>query len=155
MNDLIQIILLNLAPISELRGGIPLALAYGYSPFFSFLLCTIANILVVPIVFIFLETINKLFLKIPAYSRFFHKTLERSRKKIHEKVEKYGYFGLMLFVAVPLPVTGAYTGTLGAWALGMSKKRAFAYISLGVILAGVIVTLVAYYGIQALSFLIK
>jgi uncharacterized membrane protein len=155
MNNLLQVILLSFAPISELRGGIPLALAYHYSPIFSFLICTLANIAVAPLLFIFLETFNKLFLKIPAYNRFFHRNVDKARKKIHEKVEKYGYLGLMIFVAIPLPLTGAYTGALGAWALGMSKKKSFAYISLGVIIAGIIVTLVAYYGITAFNFFIK
>lgn len=148
MNQILQVILLSLLPISELRGGIPLAIAYHFTPLAAFLICTLVNIIIIPIVFIFLETLNRLFLEIPAYDRFFHKTLERVRHKIHKKVEKYGYLGLMIFVAIPIPGTGAYTGTLGAWALGMSKKKAFAYISLGVIIAGIIVTLVSYYGFK-------
>ena len=155
MNDWLQIILLSIAPISELRGGIPLAIAYGVNPLLAFLACTLANIAIVPIFYIFLETINKLFLHIPAYSSFFHKFVDKARRKVHKGVEKYGYIGLLIFVAVPLPVTGAYTATLGAWALGMSKRKSFAAIILGVIFAGIIVTIVSYFGIQFLDFFIK
>lgn len=155
MSTILQIILLSMLPISELRGGIPLAIASSISPINSFLMCTLANILVIPIVFIFLETLNKLFLRIPSYSRFFHRNLEKAQKKIHQQVEKYGYIGLMIFVAIPLPFTGAYTGALGSWALGMNRKKSFAYIALGVIIAGIIVTLVAYYGLQAFEIFVK
>ena len=144
-----------MAPISELRGGIPLAIVSGLSPILAFLICTLANIVIIPIVFVFLNTINILLLRIPSYSTFFHKTLERSRNKIHKSIEKYGYLGLAIFVAIPLPFTGAYTGVLGAWALGMNKKKSFASIALGVIIAGVIVTIVSYYGISILSIFIK
>ncbi len=155
MNNILEIILLSAAPISELRGGIPLALIYGFNPIAAFLLCTLVNIAIIPVIFIFLETLNKLFLKIPVYSKFFHHFVERARHKIHKKVEKYGYVGLMLFVAIPLPITGVYTGTLGSWALGMDRKKSFAYIALGAIIAGIIVTLVAYYGFYLFDIFIK
>lgn len=155
MNLLLQIILLSMAPIVELRGGIPLAIASGISPISAFLICTLANILIIPIVFLFLNTINVLLLKIPAYNTFFHKTIERSRKKIHNSVDKYGYLGLAIFVAIPLPFTGVYTGVLGAWTLGMNKIKSFASIALGVIIVGIIVTLVSYYGLSVLNIFIK
>lgn len=155
MNNFLQIILLSILPISELRGGIPLAIAYGINPVLAFLICALANIAIIPIVFLFLETLNKLLLRIQWYQDFFNKTLEHARHKIRKKLEKYGYLGLMIFVAIPLPVTGAYTGTLGAWALGLSKRKSFAYIALGVIIAGIIVTLVSYYGLYLFDIFIK
>jgi len=155
MNLILQIILLSMAPISELRGGIPLAIASGISPLSAFLICVLANIVIIPIAFLFLDTINILLLKIPSYNAFFHRTLERSRNKIHKSIEKYGYLGLAIFVAIPLPLTGAYTGVLGAWALGMNKMKSFASIAIGVIIAGIIVTLVSYYGLSMLSIFLK
>jgi uncharacterized membrane protein len=155
MNHLLEIILLSAAPISELRGGIPLALVYGLTPISAFLLCTLVNIAIVPVIFIFLETLNKLFLKIPVYARFFHHFVERARQKVHKQIEKYGYVGLAIFVAIPLPLTGVYTGTLGSWALGMEKKKAFVSIAIGAIIAGIIVTLVAYYGIYLFDIFLK
>jgi len=82
--------------------------------------------------------------------------VERARKKVHAKVEKYGYWGLLLFVAVPLPVTGAWTGTLGAWVLGLSYKKAFFAIAGGVVLAGIIVSLlVALWGVSTQTIFFK
>lgn len=129
----------TLLPISELRGGLPLALAGGMPGLLAYLYCVALNILVTPIVFIFLHTLHKLLLRRQAYSRLFEKLIERSRKKVKAKVDKYGYLGLALFVAIPLPVTGAYTGAMGAWILGMDKKKSFAAIALGVCISGAIV----------------
>jgi uncharacterized membrane protein len=70
-------------------------------------------------------------------------------------VEKWGWFGITLFVAVPLPITGAWTGTLGAWVLGLSKRRTMLAVILGVIIAGAIVTAVTILSIQALDFFVK
>ncbi len=151
MNNLLEIILLSMLPISELRGGIPLAIAYGLNPLTAFLICTLANILIVPLIFIFLEYLNNLFLHMQWYNKLFHKVLERARHKIHRQIEKYGYIGLMIFVAIPLPFTGVYTAALGSWALGMDKKKSFAYIALGAVLAGIIVTLITYSGFRLFS----
>ena len=69
--------------------------------------------------------------------------------------DKYGYWGLAIFVSIPLPFTGAWTGALGAWILGMDRKRSMLVVAAGVLMAGVIVTLVVGLGVGALSFLIK
>lgn len=146
MNHLIISSLLSMAPVSELRGGLPWALAHGISPYAAYILCVLSNIIVVPIIFFFMETLHHYFMRVPAYNKVFDRFLERTRKKLHGKVEKYGYLGLTLFVAVPLPVTGAWTGTLGAWFFGMDRVKAFFAIAAGVILAGMIVTLVYFTG---------
>ena len=155
MNNLFEIIMLSLLPIAELRGGIPLAIYYGYNPLTAFLISTLANMLIAPVGMLFLETLNNFFLRIRGYNSFFHGNVERTRRKIHPIIEKYGYIGLMIFVATPLPFTGAYSGTLGAWALGMERKKSILFIILGVLIAGIIVTLVSYFGISALNIFIK
>ena len=85
----------------------------------------------------------------------FERIVERARRKIHGAVERYGYWGLMIFVAIPLPLTGAYTGALGAWVLGMRRGKAMLFIALGVALAGAIVSLVYLLGVRALYFFLK
>ena len=70
-------------------------------------------------------------------------------------VERYGYLGIMLFVAIPLPITGAWTGTLGAWILGMDRRKSILAVAAGVVIAGVIVSLVVGLGIGALSIFTK
>jgi uncharacterized membrane protein len=130
---------LTLLPIAELRGGLPFALANGMHPMLAYGYCVLLNIMVAPLVLLFVSTLHKLLSKWQAYEKLFNKLIERSRKKVKAKVDKYGYLGLTLFVAIPFPITGAYTGALGAWVLGMDKKKSFLAISIGVCLAGIIV----------------
>jgi len=142
-------------PISEVRGGIPIGLLNGVHPLWVYIACCAANIVVVPLLFFFLEFINKYFLKMKWYKKLFDKFVERARHKVHKKVEKYGYLGLLLFTAIPLPVTGAYTATLGAWFFEMNKKKAFVAIAGGVLVSGIIVMVVALTGAEAFKFFIK
>ena len=104
---------------------------------------------------IFLNTFHKLFYRIGFYKNFFDRFIEKARKKVGTNIEKYGTVGLAVFVAIPLPVTGAITGTFGAWVLGMKKRQIFPAIFLGVAIAGIIVSVIAYYGIEAFSFFTK
>ncbi len=128
-----------LIPIAELRGGLPIALAGGMHPLLAYLYCVAVNILVTPIALVFLNTFHRLFLHFAWYKKISEKIIERARIKVKAKIDKYGFIGLAVFVAIPLPVTGAYTGALGAWILGMDMKKAFFAISLGVAVAGVLI----------------
>ena len=132
---------LALLPISELRGAIPYAVLRGVDLVTAALLGTALNALVPLLAFIFLKTFHRLLYKVASYRKFFDRFVERARRKVHPQVEKYGYWGLMVFVAIPLPMTGAWTGTLGAWVLGMEWKKASLAIIAGVILAGIAVSL--------------
>ena len=116
-------VLLSLLPISELRGAIPYAISQGIPFYIAWPVCVALNALVAPLVYLFLATFHKIFYKWTFYARLFDKIIENARHKLHDKVEKYGYLGVTLFVAIPLPITGAYTGTLGAWILGLSRKK--------------------------------
>jgi uncharacterized membrane protein len=75
--------------------------------------------------------------------------------KLHRGVEKWGWLGIAAFVAIPLPMTGAWTGTLGAWVLGLSKRRTLLAVILGVAAAGAIVTAIVVLGIRAASVFVK
>ncbi len=149
---LITAVVLSLLPVSELRGAIPYSLALGVPWPLAFVVCVAANMLVAPIVYLFLSTLHRLLVRWDFYRRLFERLIERSRRKVHAQIERYGYLGLMIFVAIPLPLTGAYTGALGAWILGMERKRAWLAVAGGVLIAGVVVTLVATLGVRALSF---
>lgn len=154
-NNLILSALLSLAPISELRGAIPYAVATGMPLLLAALWCFAWNALAGPIAFIFLGTAHKLFYRWAPYARFFDRFVEKARAKVHKEVEKYGYWGIAVFVGIPLPMTGAWTGALGAWILGMDRKKSMLAIAAGVLMAAVIVTLVVGLGVGALSFLVK
>ncbi len=138
--------LLSILPISELRGAIP----YGYLNHIPMWQCFIISVLVnamAPLLgYFFFNTLHKVLDKWKAYHNFFEKTIARSRAKVGPQVEKYGLIGLMLFVAVPLPMTGAWTGTIGSWVLGLDKKKSALCIQAGVLIAGIVVALVVYTG---------
>jgi uncharacterized membrane protein len=148
-------ILLIILPIAELRGGIPYALANNINPFVAYFVCVGANILAFPIVFFFLEFLHPLFLKIDFYKNLFDKFVIKTREKLNDKIKKYGFWGLMIFVMIPLPVTGAYTGSFAAWLFNIPKKKAFLSVVLGVVISGIIVTTIMLTGIEAFQFLLK
>jgi uncharacterized membrane protein len=156
MTDILfHAIILSLLPVSELRGGIPYAVANDINIVFAYVICVIANILVIPILFVFFETLHKIFYRIKLYRILFDKWVVRTRRKAESNVARFGYWGIMLFVAIPLPVTGAYTGTLAAWILKLDRKKSFWYLALGVIIAGIIVSFATISGVQLFRIFIK
>ena len=146
---------LSVLPISELRGAIPFAIANGIPWYTAYFMAVFLNALVAPGCWIFLSTLHKLFLKMDWYKSFFARFVERARVRLHDKVERWGWLGIAVFVAIPLPITGAWTGTLGAWVLGLSRPRTMLAVIIGVVTAGVVVTAVVMLGIQALNLFIK
>ena len=131
-------LLLTVLPISELRGGIPLGISLGLDPLFTFFIAVIANALMFFPIFLGLRLFyDKLLSRIPLFNKY----LDSVGKRGKPKVDKYGFWGLTFFVALPLPITGVYTGTALAWLLGMDWRKAFPPIGIGVIIAGVIVLL--------------
>lgn len=151
--------LLSLLPISELRGAIPFAVINGVHPVTAYFIAVFFNALVAPIVFIFLNSAHKLFSRMNWYSNLFERFIEKTRHKVEDKINKYGYLGVTLFVAIPLPITGAWTGTLGAWIFGLKKRKTIPAVVLGVLISGLIMSVITFlfinYGIDALSFFIK
>jgi len=132
-------LLTTVLPISELRGGIPLGISLGLDPLFTFFMAIIANALIFfPLFFALRLFYDKVLSRIPLFDKY----LDSVRKRGKPKVDKYGFWGLALFVAIPLPVTGVYTGTALTWLLGMDWKKAFPAVGLGVIVAGVVVLLI-------------
>ena len=147
--------ILSLLPISELRGAIPFAVARGVPLLPAAAFSIFCNMLAGPLAYLFLNSVHGLLYRWTAYRRFFDSFVERARAKVHPSVEKYGYWGLMVFVAIPLPLTGAWTGVLGGWILGIEMKKTMLAVAAGVFIAGCIVSGVVGFGIGALSFLIK
>ncbi|MDR3276817.1 MAG: small multi-drug export protein [Treponema sp.] len=152
---------LSVMPISELRGAIPFAMAHGIPWYWAYPFATAMNALAAPLCWIFLSTLHQVFLRLSKYRFFrwyrslFDRFVERSRGKLRKGVEHWGWLGIALFVAVPLPITGAWTGTLGAWVLGLRRGPTMLAVILGVLIAGAIVTIVSLLGIQALDLFIK
>ena len=111
--------------------------------------------MVIPIFYTFLKTLHNLFYRVRVYQLVFDRYVHRTLNRAEEKVRKYGYWGVMLFVAIPLPVTGAYTGTLAAWLLKLDIKKAFWFLALGVVIAGIIVSIAVITGIGIMRIFVK
>jgi len=155
MNSIFIAILLSLSPISELRGGIIYAIASGINPGIAFFVCVLANLLVAPLLLLFLSTLHKSLYKTQLYKRFFNSYINRIDKKVqsYEKRHKvWGFLALTVFVAIPLPMTGAWTGALIAWILGLNRKKSILAISIGVMIAGIIVTALTLSGLAGFAF---
>ncbi len=143
MNGLWWAALLSMTPIVEMQGGIPVALASGASPLTAFVVCVVANLLVMPLLFFFLEEIHHRFLHFKGYQSLFDKFMERTRRKVKPLVDKYGLYGLIVLVALPGPGTGVYTATFAAWFFGLKKVKAYLAISVGMVIAASLVLAVS------------
>ena len=150
LGKILVTLLISMVPIIELRGAIPVAvLLHDMNPFLAFAVSVIGNLIPVPFIIIFIRKIFAWIRKhIPKLNTMIDRLEEKGKSK-KEKVLKLGFWGLFIFVAIPLPGTGAWTGALIAAMMDMRLKRAFPSILLGVITAGVIVTVLVSCGLAA------
>ena len=140
------IIIISALPIIELRGALPIAINLFNIPWYwALLLAITGNILPVPILLLFLDSIAKVLSRIDVGKRFVDWVFERTRRR-GKIIERYERIGLMLFVAIPLPFTGAWTGSIAAFLMGQKFIYSFLSILCGVIIAGVIVTTLCLLG---------
>lgn len=143
INKNILVFLVSLLPIVELRGGLIAASLLHVEFIKAFIICFIGNILPVPFILLLIDKIFDLLKKWNLTKKIVTK-LENKTLSKKEQINKYGYWGLLLFVGIPLPGTGAWTGTLLAVLLNLNKKKSFIFISLGVLLAGIIMSILSY-----------
>ncbi|MCZ6766269.1 MAG: small multi-drug export protein [bacterium] len=136
-------IILAMAPVSELRGAIPYAIVVGNIPWQqAYVMAVIANFIpVIPILFL-IGPVSEYMRRWQTFDRFFNWLFTRTRRK-GKMIERFEVLGLILFVAIPLPITGAWTGSLAAFLFGVRRRIALPAIFLGICIAGVIVTLAA------------
>ena len=144
-HELIVVMVATL-PVAELRGALPLAINQFHIPWYeAFCLSVIGNMLPVPILLLFLDPLARAVSHVEIGRRFICWVFEHARRQ-GKAIEKYERLGLTLFVAIPLPITGAWTGSIAAFLLGMKVRSSFKSIFLGVIIAGVIVTTLSLLG---------
>lgn len=144
------IFLISLLPVLELRGGLIAAKLLDVNFFKAFAICYIGNILPVPFILVFIRTIfNKL--KKMSFLKDKIEHIEKRSLEKGEKVRKYSDWGLLTFVAFPIPGTGGWTGALIAALLDMRLKRSIPIIALGIFIAGVIMSIISY-GLLGLIF---
>ena len=139
------IFLVSMVPLIELRGGVPIAVGMGLPYFKALIVCIIGNMLPVPIIYFFARKVLEWGKDTPYIGKFFTYCIEKGERGGQKLVKKAGrgglFIALMLFVGIPLPGTGAWTGTLAASFLNMGIKNTTLAVVLGVILAGIIMGL--------------
>jgi len=142
-NSYLATFLIAMIPIAELRGAIPYAWSADIPWWKAYLIAVAGNM--VPVFFILwlLEPVSRWLMEHSRlFDRFFNWLFDRTRKKLEKKYEIYAEIGLAIFVAIPLPVTGAWTGSVAAFVFDIPYRKALLWIFIGVLTAGVIVTAV-------------
>lgn len=133
----VSIFLFSASPFLESRGGLLAASILHMDPLESFIICMFGNILPIPLILLLFDKVIEWLRKGKRLNKI-AKKIDKKVEKNRAKVDKYGYLGLILFVAIPMPGTGAWTGCLVASALKLDKKKSFIYISTGVLLASIL-----------------
>lgn len=137
------VFIISMTPILELRGGLIAASAFGIEMWKGIAICVIGNILPVPFILLLITPFFN-WLKRRKMFRPYVERLENRAMSKKDSIEKYKFWGLMLFVGIPLPGTGAWTGSLIASMLNMEFKKAFPAVILGILMATVIMTVISY-----------
>lgn len=142
INSMIATFFTAMTPIGELRASIPLALGvYGLDIYSAIIISLIGNMIPAVVIIYALEPISRFLMhRFRPANRFFTWLFNRTRKKYYKRFEKYSGFALTFFVGIPLPITGAWTGSLIAFVFGIPPKKALLDIFLGLLLAATIVT---------------
>lgn len=154
----IIIFLVSMVPLLELRGAIPFSVGFGLPTIPSFIICVIGNMLPVPVIFWFARRVLEWGKDKKAIGGFFTWCLEKGDKggkKLTEKAGRGVYVALFLFVGIPLPGTGAWTGTLAASFLDLEWKKSVVAVMAGVVLAGLIMYMVSIGALGAVSAIIN
>ena len=144
INSQLAVFFTAMTPIGEIRAAIPLGLGVLKLNLYSvFIIAVIGNLIPAVIIIYISEPLSKFLMrKFRPSNRFFNWLFDRTRRKYSKKFEKYSGFALAVFVGIPLPMTGAWTGALIAFVFGIPPKKAILDILLGIIMAGIIVTII-------------
>jgi len=135
------VILTTMLPVAELRGGIPIGFVMGLDPVLVVITAIIVNCLIFfPIFF----GVSILYKDVLSKWGTFNRVVERAHRRIIGHMERWGILSLAIFVGIPLPVTGVWTGTIIAWFLGLDWKKSFLAIALGVLISATIVTIASW-----------
>lgn len=150
LNDYLVTILISISPFGEARLGIPYGVIQGIPVPIAFVVGLCSNLLVFPIFYNLINFLNKKFWPSRSYRQRAVNMTRRAKKGTEKVVNKYGFIGLMLFVMIPLPFTGAYMGTISAYLFRFNQRKAFLAVSLGVTISCVIVFVLTYLGDKAI-----
>jgi len=144
LNQLSYLIFITLLPFLELRASIPYGINVLKMPWPTvFIVCVIANIILGILIYFLLDKFVHLFLRYKFFSKPYNHIVLRTQKNIQKYVDKYGEIGVALFIGVPLPGSGVYSGALGAYVIGLNFKKFIIADMIGVLIAGTIVTIIS------------
>lgn len=149
--DIIYTFLISISPLGEGRVGVPYGILKGLNPFVAFFVGVLGNLLVYPLMMFLIDTFNAKLWKYKRYKVHSVQLMRRTKKGIGDKIQKYGFWGLMIFVMVPLPFTGAYSGVIAAMIFKISRKKAFFAISIGVFISCLLVGFGSHFGKMGLE----
>ena len=138
--DILFTFLISISPFGEARAGIPYGELNGIPILLVFVIGLVANLLIFPLFYRAIEFSKKYFSKNEFYKKSVIYLSSRAKSRTKTMIKKYGVWGLMVFVMIPLPVTGAYTGTIAAYIFGISYKKSLIAISIGVTISSIMVT---------------
>jgi len=156
LKHLLMMVLLTFLPTLELRASIPYGVFVGKLEWWMVgPLCILCNLALAPLVWLFVHHVMGIFLKVGFIKKIYDWLVTRTQRRVEPYVEKYGTIGLALFIGVPLPGSGVYSGCLGAYLLGYKFKDYMIASALGCLIAGAAVTAVVASGSEALHFLYK
>ncbi|MFH5881257.1 COG2426 family protein [Liberiplasma polymorphum] len=141
-NELI-VFVISMVPLIELRGSIPVGLVFGIEPLRTFILTYPASLIPAPFIILFIHQVFKLLEKNKFFARLIDRIVHSNRRKHSEKIEKYGYIGLFIIVAIPLPGTGVWSGSLAAAIFEMDFKKSMVAIILGNLVAAILILIIS------------
>ncbi len=151
IQDIVIAILWSISPFGEAKVGIPYGMFNGVNIYLVFVVCFLANVLVFPIMIFFLEKVNSYLLRWHFYKKAAIYVARKAKVGSGDKIQKYGFWGLLLFVMIPLPGTGVYAGSIASYLFKIKKRKAFMANTLGIFFSSVIVwgtTLLTMQGIS-------
>ena len=151
MTEIIMAMLWSVSPFGEAKVGIPYAIFNDVNIYLAFAACFFANVLIFPIMSVFLDHVNLYFLRYRFYKKSAIYVAKKAKLGAGKNVQKYGFWGLLIFVMMPIPGTGVYAGSIAAYLFGIERKRAFLANTIGIYFSCVIVwtmTVLTFEGIN-------
>lgn len=137
--EIIIAMLWSISPFGEAKVGIPYAIFNGVNIYVAFVVCFIANVLIYPLMLFFLDSINRYLMKWRVYKKSAIYVARKAKLGAKKNVMKYGFWGLLIFVMLPIPGTGVYAGTIATYLLVLDRRQAFIANTIGIFLSCVIV----------------
>ncbi|MBA4304291.1 MAG: ligand-binding protein SH3 [Sphingobacteriaceae bacterium] len=152
-SELLQTFLISISPLGEARVGIPYGMLQGQNPVLVYLTGMGANLLALPLFNWLLDSFDKKLWRFTWYRNRSVKLMRRAKAGVGASIKKYDFWGLMIFVMIPLPFTGAYMGVIAARVLNVHRSKAYRAIAIGVIISSTIIAATTYLGMLGVRLL--